>query len=369
MADLTHLLNTFLKQHGSNISTTQRKATSNADEFLKEAYRINAHITSLHSYLRSIRRSYLSTSVPRKRLQTYQHDPSASNQSENADRQYFTDAQRDEIDAESKRFLHELHVAVQNLSDAEQIRQKTESTLARGHAKNGFGMLGRWAAGGAGSEKSPEEQIEEARTNTIKIHRESVLWYLRRKLESCGDTQRTMMETRLMREVEKSKSALYKTQGMKATPTGFQGANGDFPGIMSGGPGHRPSHSIGAQATHLDESEKTRIETQLSQDQLQLFAEENQDMLKHYEDTLDQVRSAERSLVEISELQTTLADNLATQTAHIDQLVADSYVTTENIGGGNKQLKRASERKSTAKYVFYGSCAFSLFLVVYDLII
>ena len=80
-------------------------------------------------------------------------------------------------------------------------------------------------------------------------------------------------------------------------------------------------------------------------------------------------RTAEKSLVEISELQTQLVTNLATQSAHIDQLVADSYLTAENVGGGNQQLKKASERKSTAKYVFYASCALSATLVVWDLII
>ena len=80
-------------------------------------------------------------------------------------------------------------------------------------------------------------------------------------------------------------------------------------------------------------------------------------------------RTAERSLINISELQTTLANNLAVQAAHVDQLVADTLTTTENVGGGNKQLKRAAERKSTAKYVFYASCSFSVFLVVYDFLI
>ena len=57
------------------------------------------------------------------------------------------------------------------------------------------------------------------------------------------------------------------------------------------------------------------------------------------------------------------------QAAHIDQLVADSFQTTENVGGGNKELKRATERKSTAKYVFYSSCAFSLVLVIWDFLV
>lgn len=79
-------------------------------------------------------------------------------------------------------------------------------------------------------------------------------------------------------------------------------------------------------------------------------------------------RDAEKSLIEISELQTELVNNLATQSAHIDQLVADSFLTTENVGGGNKELKRATERKSTAKYVFYASCSLSAFLILWDLV-
>jgi t-SNARE complex subunit (syntaxin) len=80
-------------------------------------------------------------------------------------------------------------------------------------------------------------------------------------------------------------------------------------------------------------------------------------------------RSAEKSLLEISELQTTLASNLSIQSAHIDQLVADSFTTTENVGSGNKELKKATERKSTARMVFYGTSAFCLTLVLWDLFI
>ena len=78
--------------------------------------------------------------------------------------------------------------------------------------------------------------------------------------------------------------------------------------------------------------------------------------------------TAERSMIEISELQTTLSQNLETQAAHIDQLVADSFYTTENVGGGNKELKKAAERKSTARMVFYASCGLSAFLIMWDLI-
>ena len=47
--------------------------------------------------------------------------------------------------------------------------------------------------------------------------------------------------------------------------------------------------------------------------------------------------------------------NLDMQAAHIDALVEDTSQTTENVKGGNKQLKKASERRSTAKVVFYST--------------
>lgn len=53
---------------------------------------------------------------------------------------------------------------------------------------------------------------------------------------------------------------------------------------------------------------------------------------------------------------------------HVEQMVQDSYLTTENLDRGNKELKKASERKSTARMVCYASAGFCTFLVAWDLI-
>ncbi|KAH0555806.1 hypothetical protein GP486_006249 [Trichoglossum hirsutum] len=364
MTDITPLLNEALKKHGVSVLKPAKPDLHYVDEFLKEAYRINSHISTLHSYLRSIRQAYLSTVPPRR------SQPSRTNSSLSPERKrYLTDLQRDEIDAESKQLLRELNAAIRNLADAELIRQNTEAVLARkNHARYRFGALGQWAAGG-GQVKSEEEQLDEARIGSTKVHRESVIWYLQRKLEECGELQRGMMETRLVREVEKSKSALYKTQIIAGSPLKISGDASSFSLTSSTNAIDGSGKEVGHKGVLMDEQEAKEIEEQLSPEQLQLFAQENQDMLRYYEDTLDQVRTAERSLIEISELQTTLVNNLATQSEHIDQLVADSLLTTENVGGGNKQLKKAAERKSTARYVFYVTVAFSGFLIVYDLLI
>lgn len=74
-------------------------------------------------------------------------------------------------------------------------------------------------------------------------------------------------------------------------------------------------------------------------------------------------------MVEIAELQTTLIQNLEIQSERIDQLGEDSVRTGENVSGGNKQLKKASERWRPAKWMFWMSCGLSGFLVVWDLLI
>lgn len=74
-------------------------------------------------------------------------------------------------------------------------------------------------------------------------------------------------------------------------------------------------------------------------------------------------------MVEIAELQTTLANNLTVQASHIDQLVADSENVAQDVGSGNKELKRASERPSTARYTFFAASGLCIFLVLWDLVI
>ncbi|KKY21780.1 putative snare protein syntaxin 18 ufe1 [Diplodia seriata] len=355
--DLSPVFNESLRQH--NKPPIERRAfdLDNVEAFMKEAYRINKHISELNQYLHSIRQSYLSAAQPPRRTQLARTNSSSSIPRHEKERKYLTDAQREQIDAETKQLLRELSGAIKNLADAENVRQSADETIAlRKRATKGLGALGRWAAGGAITAKSPEEELEEAKQNTIKIHRDGVIWFLSQKLGDVSGFQASMMEIRLEREREKSKSVLYKARGIPPLDD------------LSGGRGSTGGYS-GGKAADLDEKTGLHVEQELSEEQLQLFAEENQDMLKHYEDTLDKVRTTERSLLEISELQSTLATNLFEQQAQIDQLVQDSHLTAENVGSGNKELKRATERKSIAQAIFYATCAMCGTLVVWDLII
>ncbi|OJJ81598.1 putative SNARE protein (Ufe1) [Aspergillus glaucus CBS 516.65] len=383
MTDLTPTLNTLLiEKHSSKTippPTSRLPSTETADEFLKEAYRINSHIASLLHYLQTIRHSYLKTTnapPPSQRQQLRrtssvskhpQPQPHQNGQEKQQPQGTLTDPQRDEIDTSTSTLLRDLSSSITNLSSAESLRQETESTLLR-KKYGSTNILFRWASGGDKNDKdkSVEQRREEEVVRYVRVVREGVLWFLRRGLEDVVVVQRGMVERRIERVREREKSVLYKAAAVGAgtgTPvkaqTRGEGAIGEF----GGGVG-LDTHDAAA----ISENEVAAIEAELSPEQLQLFAEENDTMLRYYEDTLDKVQNAEKSLLEIASLQQTLVGHLATQEDYIDQLVTDASNTTTNIGEGNKELRRATEQRSTAQAVFWGTVGLCTWLVVWDLV-
>jgi hypothetical protein len=174
-----------------------------------------------------------------------------------------------------------------------------------------------------------------------------------------------MVQIRLDRERERTKSILYRAKG--PTTAGLVNGINNF---GSGSEAGSLSNSIDmGKAVDLEADQQDSAWKDLSPEQLQIFEKEQQDMLKHYNDELNKIKTAESSLLEISSLQSQLAMNLETQSAHIDQLVEDSYLTADQIGGGNKQLKKASERPSTARTVFWATCSLCTVLVLWDFFI
>jgi len=189
-----------------------------------------------------------------------------------------TDREREQIDADTKGMLRGLNASIRTLEEAEQIRQDTKSAITRQkYARLGLGALGSWAAGGAGQSKSHEQELEEVKANTISAHRDSVLWYLRQKLQECAKFQSEMMEKRLMRELEKNKSMLARSRKPLPDLGGFEGMPTPLPKAST------------STAAHM-EAQNLYPEEELSPEQLQMFEKQNQDMLKHYESTLDQVK-------------------------------------------------------------------------------
>ncbi|RAH86590.1 hypothetical protein BO86DRAFT_395213 [Aspergillus japonicus CBS 114.51] len=420
MTDLTPTLRELLKSkpNAPRLSNGHHHlSTETADEFLKEAYRINNHITSLLHYLHRIRPSYLSITNhnhnhnTNKPKQTSPSTPSPTGNLPTHPTKDLTDTDRTEIDTSTSHLLRQLSTSISTLASAETLRHETRAQLLRKKYGSRMGILGRWAAGGDAPgvhAATPEQRAEEAAEENTKQLRAAVLWFLQRKLEAVVAVQRGMVEKRLERVRERERSVLYLSQQQQLQQQQQQqqvgkeeGVRGEQRGLGHGEMMLPPGET---QGQRLEETELHAIEAQLSPEQLLLFAEENDAMVKYYEDTLSKVRyvvfplpfalvellaggicvewkaelmcvivgvcrrTAEKSLLEISSLQQTLVAHLSTQEEYIGQLVTDASNTHSNIGQGNKELKRASERRSTAQAVFWGTVGLCTWLVVWDLV-
>lgn len=297
-----------------------------------------------------------------------------------------TNSARDAIDTDAKTLLRDLSYSLRQLSSAESLRRQTWQQVHERKYRRGF--LGRWAAGGGPTAtsatgldddegKSEEQRAEEGQEETLAAVREGVLWFLARRMEAVAEVQRDMVERRVRREVERGRSVLYLS---KPSATGGTAA------AAAAASGGSTSSTILLDEEEKEERRRRQQEQNhqrrqgrpsadadeaaaaLSPDQLQLLASENNDLLQHYTTNLSQLRAAESSILEISSLQTQLVDALSIQSSHISQLVTDSVNTTENIGMGNKQLRRAAERRSVARMVFWASVVLCGSLVGWDLI-
>jgi len=280
---------------------------------------------------------------------------------------YLNDQQREAIDSETSAFLRDLNQNISSLSSAVDLQHETATQVLEKKYGRPNGILWRWAAGDGDTPdagKSANQIEEEGRVRTTKVFRDGVLWYLGQRLKEAVTAQQEMVEIRLDRERQRQMSILYDRRNKdvrlsRDVETMVTGTDSYSSRDLRGHDEYNPA---------LDASDRGRLEQEFSPEQLQLFEEENRGLFEHYNDQLTKVTEAEKSLVEISSLQQTLIGHLSVQGDMIGQLVEDASNTDENVRRGNQQLKKASERRSTARVVFLATAGLCSFLVAWDLI-
>lgn len=213
-----------------------------------------------------MRQAYLSSAQPRR----------SNGQTNKGGQRVLTDREREEVDANAKQMIRELNAGIRGLDEAEQLRRETEMAVVGKKYLGGLAALGSWASGGGVKGKSEEHTAAEAKLQQVEMHRDGVLWFLRKRLELCCRTQQDMMETRLNRELEKSR-------GMLSMPSGDFA---EFPGTS----GRRTSTSTQGGASFRKDPVAASATQGLTDEQVQMFEEGNQDMMSHYESALGKVR-------------------------------------------------------------------------------
>ncbi|KIX02284.1 uncharacterized protein Z518_08223 [Rhinocladiella mackenziei CBS 650.93] len=365
MTDVSSTLSDILIQKYSSkpILGRGRDLTSDLDVFLNEACQINRSISSLLGYLRAIRTPYLSTAPPprHQKRSGADYSPAASSLLVGDVPEHLNDSQREAIDGETSSVLRDLNNKIANLSSAVSLQHDTATKVLERKYGRPSGFLWRWAAGDGDppdAGKSETQIEEEGRVRTTKFFRDGVLWYLGKRLKDAITVQQEMVEKRLEREQQKQLSVLYDPRNKDVRTSRDVDLetypDRDLRGHDEYKPWADPSQGGGEQ--------------DLSQEQLQLFEEENRGLFEHFNDQLAKVTQVEKSLMEISSLQQTLVGHLSVQGEMIGNLVTDAANTDENVRKGNRELKKASERGSTARLVFYATAGFCSFLVIWDLI-
>jgi hypothetical protein len=244
------------------------------------------------------------------------------------------------------------------------VRISTQTILLERKYGKPNSFIWRWATADGVDEapKSQEQRDDEGSAQTLKAVRGSVIWYLQAGLAQAMERRQEMVEIKAEREREKERSVLWKMNAN--APARRESMNGSAAGYQPKTDDRGWKHDPASDSSY----DPSTVESQLSPEQLQLFESENSTLLNYYNDTLKQVTQAEKSVLEIATLQQTLVSHLNTQGEMIEQLVTDVENTDENVRRGNKELKKASERGSTAKLVFWTTVGICGFLIGWDLI-
>ncbi|KAI5451024.1 hypothetical protein NCC49_002513 [Naganishia albida] len=316
-------------------------------EFLAEAYRIHNQLEALTSHLRLIRRAYLSTS-PALPSRARQQPPFTASPEEDPERarlryleraKYLGDREKDEVDVRARLIIKTCRDRVELLERREKLRQSkapTTSTTAS--------LISQFLPS-LQSLTSPDSLTPHQKSSILAAHHGAILWFLNAELLKISERQRELQEERGRIRDERGKS-LGGMVGKEVV------ANGDAGSSWKSGPNINltiPYKPTGPSNT-ADDPLATDASLQLSQAQIQQFSSENTELLESMQTTLNSVLQAERSLLEISQLQTTLISHLASQTESIERLYDDANDAIASVEQANTQLKEAKKSGRDARF-------------------
>lgn len=224
----------------------------------------------------------------------------------------------------------------------------------------------------------------------VAAHHSSITWYLNRRLTEASQSQKEMQEERVKRQMERTKTlgsgAAREVLNIGVDPlfnaeppttaggsSWLGGASSSLIAATIGAPSpsepHRPTPSnvkFSDIPPPSDDEDDEDIE--LSASQILQFEQENANILRNVQDTLESVQQAESRLMEISALQMELVTHLTRQTELTDQLYEDAIATTSTVDKGNVQLKEAKRRANDGRLfilVFLIGASFSLLFLHY----
>ncbi|KAJ1895815.1 hypothetical protein LPJ66_004359 [Kickxella alabastrina] len=319
--------------------------------FLTEAYIIAKHLRALRERIVGIRPAYLN-------LQSRQQTRRPATDFHGLGRQSavkLSDPERDEIDRGIKQAVRQMMGKIQSLT------QLGEATLDAITDNNDQGIEGakiliRRLVGALDPRKAgklpgdttelasqPGLPLELSRRDVVAAHQSSVIWYLNSLLQKTNKVHAEMQELYLRQKLERQRGVLSQQQPKQMLSKGA------------------------ATVSEKQGSEQDEMLSHLSQQELKMLQTENHNMVQEFESALDQIRDTQRSVLEISTLQSQLATELNAQMQQTERLYNEAVGALDDVGQGNDYLISARKHQSTArKWVLTIFIVLSLVLLFLD---
>ncbi|KAH8929240.1 hypothetical protein BT69DRAFT_1236244 [Atractiella rhizophila] len=299
----------------------KRKRTEQSDPWGFEAEKIAASLRGLETFLLGIRKAYLSSHGPGRGTGGGRVSGSVWTNEGEGFKEFekirtLTERERDEIDLQLKIGLKRGIERVRDLEKFENARQ--ESVKQRVSPLSRFITL----------------PPPSAQTDPRTLHRNSVTLYLNNKISHLSSLFRQLQEKRVEMQIAKS-SSLGSSGSMNASKTQAP---------MTWNRTAPTSSSLPSLPEDANPLYYKPIDSLISAEQQQIFESETSELLKETQSTLNSIKTAQASLVEISDLQGQLAMHLAKQIEVGDKLWEEAVESSGKVDEGNKQLRKARER-------------------------
>ncbi|XP_072550547.1 syntaxin-18 [Salminus brasiliensis] len=235
-----------------------------------------------------------------------------------------TDSERDQIDQDAQIFMRTCSDAIK------QLRTEAEKPGITAQVKEHQGAV--------------LDLIESYLKGVCKLYSE----------QRAIRVKRVVDKKRLSRLEPEQKSKLEKPLSEDAEKTAAQEENSEKPASEGG----------------VELWEDSRVEDELSPEEIQMFEQENQRLVSEMNSLVDEVRQIEGKVVEISRLQEIFAEKVLQQETEIDNIHQLVVGATENVKEGNEDIREAIKNNAGFRVwilFFLVMCSFSLlFLDWYD---
>ncbi|KAJ2542821.1 hypothetical protein EV175_006026 [Coemansia sp. RSA 1933] len=267
-----------------------------------------------------------------------------------------SDPERDEIDRGIKTTIRQMLRKIQSLNE---LGEHTVEAIPDDDDENGAAevvnvLFHRLVAAldprKAGPSTTSDHMQTFSKRDCAAALQSSVIWWLNSRLQSANQVHGEMQEIYLRQKLERQHNYLAEHQNITKGKSSV-------------------SKSATAYAADIDNKadDSDEVLKHLSEQELLQLQVENNNLVNEFESALSSIRETQRSIVEISTLQTQLANELNAQMQQTERLYEEAVGAVDDVSHGNDYLISARKHQASArKWVLMIFIVLSLVLLFLD---